>query len=363
MNIYEIACSFLGYRYLNNIKLLNDMFGGLEYIFKQKKESLNKIPGIDIKFINKLTNKTLLERAEKEQIYLLKNNIKTVFYTDNFFPQRLLNCNDHPILLYYKGTENFNNKKIISIVGTRDSTKYGEDSCNKIISELKHHNLVVISGLAFGIDIAAHKSALANNLVTFGILGHGLDKTYPTTHVKYLPEIIEKGGIVTEFHTKIKPERYHFPQRNRIIAGMCDALIVIEAKKHGGAIITANIANSYNKDVFALPGNIDSLMSEGTNNLIKTNKAVLINSAKDIEYILGWTEEPKANNGIQQQILFELSEDEKIFIEIIKSSESVSIDEISIRTNMQMSKVSAILLDMEFKGIIKSLPGKRYKIL
>jgi len=363
LHTFDIALSLIkGIGHIR-AKSLIAYCGSAEAIFNEKKQKLIKIPDIGAycsKFIME-QKKTVLESAEKEMEFIKKHNITPLCFYENDYPKRLKYCDDSPIIIYFKGKCNLNNSKVISIVGTRNATDYGKEFCSRFITELAAHNMLIVSGLAYGIDITAHKEAINNNISTVAILGHGLDKIYPYVHRSVALKMIENGGLLTEFITGTKPDRENFPMRNRIIAGLSDAVIVVEARETGGALITAEIANSYNRDVFALPGRISDECSVGCNRLIKTNKAALIQSAKDLEYIMGWEIINNANP-VQKKLFVELTDEEEKIVTLLKSNEERSIDIIAIQSEMSMSKVSAILLNLEFKGIVKCLPGKIYRL-
>lgn len=333
--------------------------GGAEAVFKEKKSSLEKIPGIGEAYATSVFNHTVFNRAEEEIKFIEKNNIIPLFYLDSNYPKRLTHCEDSPVMLYYKGNADLNAKKVISIVGTREATEYGKKLCEKLIADLAVHNVLIVSGLAYGIDIHAHKAALDNSLPTVCTLAHGLDRIYPAVHQSTAQKMLEQGGWLTDFTSNTTPDRENFPRRNRIVAGISDATIVIESKKSGGSLITADIANSYSRDVFAFPGKIDDVCSEGCNNLIKQNKAALIQSAADIVYILGW-EQTKTKKVIQKQLFTELSAEEELLVNALKGKGSVTIDDLCFASKLPMSKVSALLLTLEFSGVVKSFPGKAY---
>jgi DNA processing protein len=304
----------------------------------------------------------LMQRAEKEIRFLEKYKIIPIFYLDKAYPERLKHCIDSPVMMYYKGTADLNAHRIVSIVGTRRATTYGKECCQSMVMDLSGYKILIISGLAYGIDSCSHKSALDNGLMTVGILAHGLDIIYPAINRSLAERMLDQGGLLTEFMSETQPDRENFPKRNRIIAGMSDAVVVIEAGKKGGALITAGIANSYNRDVFAVPGRIYDPLSEGCNHLIKTNQAALIQSAADIIYIMGWQDQNK-NMAISQPTLFhELSNDEERIVKMLELHGESSIDLLCINTELTMSKVSAVLLDLEFKGIVKCLPGKMFRL-
>ena len=263
--------------------------------------------------------------------------------------------------MYYKGNADLNNSKIVSVVGTRTPSEYGKHMTEKLIKDLSHSGVLVVSGLAYGIDVLAHKESLSNNLDTVGVLAHGLDRLYPAAHTNYAKKMVQQGGLLTEFMSQTNPDRENFPKRNRIVAGMCDALIVVESKRQGGSLITATIANAYNKDVFAFPGRADELLSEGCNGLIKSNKASLIESAEDLFYIMNWNEEKKQPKS-QIQLFTNLSDEEQFIIDCFKDKSQLHIDEICAFTQLPISKTSSHLLTLEFSNLVKSLPGKMFQL-
>jgi DNA processing protein len=335
--------------------------GGVEAIFKDRKKALIKIPGIRMSTAEAITNKEVLSSAQNELEFVEKKGINCLFFLDDGYPKRLKHCEDAPMMLYYKGNADLNKQKIVSIVGTRQSTAYGERVTEELIDGLAVHDPLIVSGMAYGIDICAHKRSLHHQLETVGVLAHGLDRIYPSAHKSIADKMMDAGGLITEFMSGTNPDRENFPERNRIIAGMADAIIVVEAGIKGGALITANIANSYNRDVFAVPGRTDAEFSLGCNYLIKTNKAALIESAKDIEYLMGWEMKPAITN-TQKQLFTDLTDEEELLVNIIRDKESIAIDDLCLIAELAMSKTSALLLNLEFSGIVKSLPGKIYKL-
>lgn len=335
--------------------------GSVDGIFKETAGRLQKIPNIGPKLVsNIINNKKYFSKAEKEIEFIIKNNINVRFFLDNNYPLRLKNCPDAPMILYIKGDVDFNYNKVISIVGTRNATEIGIENCKNLVKNLKSHNPIIVSGLAYGIDICAHNAALENGLDTIAVLGHGLDNLYPSIHKPIANKIINNGALVSDFSSETKFLKTNFVRRNRIIAGLSDATIVIESAMKGGALITADIANSYNRDVFAFPGRITDKYSVGCNKLIKSNKAALIESVSDIEYIMGWKHNA-INNNIQKKLFVELTDDEKKILSVINDNDLITIDIICLKVNMPSSKVSPILLNLEFQGLVKSLPGKAYK--
>ena len=337
--------------------------GSAEQIFKTNKAQLEKIPGIGFVLSKSIAqSKDVLNRAEKEVLFIQKNKIQPLFFTDTKYPQRLKNCYDSPVMLYYKGNADLNAQKIVSVVGTRTPSPYGKLMTEKLIQDLKASGILITSGLAYGIDITAHKMALENDLQTVGVLAHGLDRVYPSVHTHYAEKMVEQGGLLTEFMSETIPDRENFPKRNRIVAGMCDALIVVESKKEGGSLITATIANAYNKDVFAFPGRAGEALSEGCNGLIKSTKANLIESVADLFYIMNWNQDVKRKKTTQIPLLLNLSSDEQIMVNVFENKTQLHIDEICHATQFPISKTSSCLLQLEFSNVIKSLPGKMYEL-
>ena len=338
--------------------------GSSEQVFKEKKQVLEKIPGIGAVNANKIIQKktAALTIAEKELLFVEQQNITPLFYLEDNYPKRLLHCEDGPILLYSRGEVNYNIPKVVSIVGTRKATEYGKDFCNKVVEGLAPHQPLIVSGLAYGIDICAHKAAIKNNVSTVGVLAHGLDRLYPSQHASVAKQMLENGGLLSDYKSRTNPDRENFPKRNRIVAGLSDLTIVIESSKKGGSLITAYIANDYNRDVFALPGRLNDSQSEGCNDLIKTNKAALIQSVNDVEYIMGW--EAKENSkAIQKQMFVELSAEQQLITNILSKQDKTGIDEVSLQAKLPMSKTASLLLELEFDGVVKSLPGKSYQLV
>ncbi len=343
--------------------------GSAEAVFKEKKSRFLKIPGIAAKtadlLLNEINNKALLKRAEEEIEFIENNKITPLFYTDEAYPQRLKYCSDGPTLLYFKGDTNLNAERVISVVGTRTPTAYGKQVVEDFIAELKGSGILVLSGLAYGIDVMAHKAALESGLDTVGILAHGLDRVYPSLNEPVANKMLKQGGLLTEFMNGTIPDKENFPKRNRIVAGMCDALIVVESKMKGGSLITAEIANSYNKDVFAFPGRNNDEFSSGCNGFIKRNKAILIESAADLLYVMVWddTKNPdKKNKKSQLPLLIDLNEKEQSIVDSLKDKTGVHIDEICTVAQLSMSEAAGLLLQLEFSNIVKSLPGKIYSL-
>ncbi len=336
--------------------------GGVEAVFRQKRDALEKIPGIGGKLVSSILSQNVLHRAEEEIKFIEHNNITPLFYLDKAYPELLKHCIDSPLMLYYQGSTSLNVRRIISIVGTRKATDYGRSVCEKIIRGLAEYNVLIVSGLAYGIDTCAHRTALDHQLKTIGVLGHGLDRIYPYTNRGLASKMLDQGGLLTEFMSNTMPDRENFPKRNRIIAGIADATLVIEAAKTGGALITASIANSYNRDVFAVPGRVGDTWSEGCNIYIKENKAALVQDAIDIALVLGWEKKSDKQPSIQRELFIELSPEEEKIVSIMRTNGNLGIDDITIKSEMPASKVAAALLSLEFQGLVRAMPGKVFKL-
>ena len=344
-----------------NAKKLIAYTGGVDSIFKEREATLLKIPGIGPVLAKSITNNRLFKRAEEELEFIQKHKIQTLFYLDENYPRRLKNIEDSPILMYYKGNTDLNCSKIVGIVGTRKNTEYGKEMTEQIVNHYKGTDTLILSGMAYGIDVAAHKAALINQIPTVGVLAHGLDRIYPSSHRSVAEKMISNGGLLCDFMSGTIPDRENFPKRNRIVAGLSDALIVVEAAITGGALITAEIANSYNKDVFAVPGRVRDEFSEGCNRLIFANKASLITSGADVDYFMGW-EESAVNKNTQTQLFINLNDEEQKIVSLLKEINESTIDVISIKAGMPMSKTASTLITLELNGVVKGLPGKRYKL-
>jgi DNA processing protein len=346
-----------------NARKLVSHFGSVEAIFHEPYRDLIKITGIGSGLAKYISDRSYLDTAEKEIEYLSKNNIRTFFYLDNDYPFRLRQCDDSPVVFFFMGKSDLNASKILSVVGTRNATLRGRELCEKIIGDLasSHPDLIIVSGLAYGIDITSHKAALSNNLQTIGVLGHGFKTTYPSIHAPTAKAMISNGGLLTDFISDALPERNNFLKRNRIIAGLADATLVVESGIKGGALITADIANSYNRDVLAVPGRPDDQWSTGCNNLIKNNKAALIESADDIEFFLNWKPE-KARPPVQRTLFSDLDDTERMVYELLMKEGEMTIDAICRLVSIPVYKLSSLLLQMEFKGVLKCYPGNLYRL-
>ncbi len=361
--LYKIAVGKIPGMGCKRAKKILAAIGGAEALFKEKMATLLKVEGIGEAMAKKMKNSKALELAERELNFIEKYKIKALYYLDKAYPNRLKHCEDSPIVLFVKGNVDFDMPKAISIVGTRNATAYGKNHCEQLVKDLRerNHDALIISGLAYGIDVAAHKAALKYNLPTVAVLGHSLETIYPAAHRATAKKIIDQGALVSEFFTSDPIEPGNFVRRNRIIAGLADATIVVESAHKGGALITADIANSYNRDVFAVPGRTGDEYSKGCNWLIKTHKAALIEGVADLEYILNWESPDRKKKAVQRQLFIELSDMEKQLFDLIQEESEIAIDSICYRVQMPVSKVSPLLLSLEFNGLVRCLPGKVYE--
>ncbi len=362
--LYQLALTQVPHIGCVHAKILAEQFGSAEQIFKAKKSMLEKMDGIGTVRANSIKHFTTFNEQEEEIKFIEKYKIKPLFLSDEDYPKRLLHCYDPPTLLFYRGTANLNSSKIISIIGTRSNTEYGKMMVEKILEELSPHQPLVVSGLAYGVDTIAHKYSVKQNLSTVAVLAHGLDKIYPAQHTALAKEmIVSNGGLLTEFRKETKPDKHNFPTRNRIVAGMCDATIVIETGIKGGSMITANLANNYNRDVFAVPGKTTDAKSDGCNYLIQSNKAVLIRNGEDVIEQMGWQPKQKETKAKQRELFIQLNEDEKVIVKLLQQKDSVSIDEINLSCSLNSSSIAAALLTLELQGAVQSLPGKLYALI
>jgi len=342
---------------------LIDHCGSPRLVLEEKAHILEKICGVGPGITKKLKSANIFEEAELEMAFIEANNIETISYFDQDYPQRLKHCYDAPLVLFKKGNFDISNQRIISIVGTRLMTNYGRQFLKQFLEEIKNYDPIIVSGMAYGVDICAHQEALNNNLTTIGILAHGLDRIYPKPHYKIALNMEDYGGFYSEFWSGTNPERENFVKRNRIVAGISEATVVVESARKGGSLITADLANSYHRDVFAVPGRIDDLYSEGCNMLIKSNKASLISSVKDLEYILGWKTDKKKIKTVQKKLFVDLEVTEQLVFDKLNAQEKQVLDLLALECELSIQKTVSILLQLELKGLVRSLVGKWYQAL
>ncbi|KAA6323054.1 hypothetical protein EZS27_027470 [termite gut metagenome] len=334
-------------------------------IFKDKEELFRLIPEIPASIKSALNDPDVVTRAEKEYEFILKNNIRCLTIKDEAYLVRLRECEDAPVVLFYKGAVDLNVPRIISMVGTRNATDYGIRICNHFLEELQPlcPNVLVISGLAYGIDIHTHRAAIANQLPTVGILAHGLDRIYPSVHRKTAVDMLECGGLLTEFLTETTPDKYNFVSRNRIVAGISDATIVVESAKKGGSLITAEIAGNYQRECFAFPGRITDEYSQGCNSLIHDNKATLIQSAEEFVQAMGWNVPSQKTKSVQRKLFPDLSDDEQRIVSLLDKHGDMQINQLVVTSDISIQKMNALLFELEMKGVLRALAGGMYRLL
>jgi DNA processing protein len=343
-------------------KKLLTHFGTAENVLNAKTSQLAGIDGVGAVLLKNLKDKAVYEKAKQELNFIQNHNIDVLHFQDEKYPERLKHCIDGPVLLFTSGNINLSNRKIISIVGTRQITSYGTEFCRKFIEDLAPLDPIIVSGFAYGVDIVAHQLAMDHNLQTIGVVAHGLNQIYPKPHKKYVAKMEQNGGFMTEFWSTTNPDKENFVRRNRIVAGMTEATIVIESADRGGSLITANMANDYNRDVFAVPGRVTDKYSQGCNNLIKTQKANVLTSAADLIYILNWDIKKEAKP-IQKQLFVTLDDDEqKVYDYLLKTGKEL-MDIIALHCDFPIYRISGLLLNMELKGVIRPLPGKMFEAI
>ncbi len=361
--LYEVALTLVpGIGDVNGKKLVA-YCGGAEAVFREKKKSLSKIPGIGEKTVDSILSQDVLSRAERELDFADKHGMRILYYLNSDYPRRLQHCYDSPMVLYCSGYTDLNVAKIIGVVGTRNVTDYGKLMTDKVISDLVADEVLVVSGLAYGVDTCAHYASVKYGLKTAAVLAHGLHTIYPPVNRNLARKILDEGGcLLTEQISGTEPDRENFPKRNRIVAGMIDCLIVVESAAKGGALITAEIANTYDRDVFAFPGKIGDVYSEGCNKLIKENKANIMTDVEDLRYIMRWNEDKKVV-AKQMRMFRDFSEDEQKVMDVFGNDSVIYLDKIITETTLSPTKIASILLSLEFDGVLAALPGKRYQKL
>ncbi len=344
-----------------SIKNLVGYCGSVGEIFKANKSRLMDVPGIGPKMAKEIIAKNYISKAEKEFKFVEKNGIEVLFFLDKTYPIRLTECKDGPALLYSKGNFIANQNKVLAVIGTRKATSYSRDIISSIIEELASLDVLIVSGLAYGVDILAHRSAIENNLATLGICGHGLDKIYPAVHRKTANRMLENGGLLTEFASEGRTDKENFPRRNRIIAGISDATLVVETGLSGGSMITAYQAHSYQRTLMAVPGRAIDKFSSGCNLLIKTEVAHMVENGMDVKKVLGWDDEKP--NTIQRKLFLDLSADEMHIMDLFEENQELNIDELKHKSELNFSITAMALLSLELKGILKPIPGNKIRLL
>lgn len=368
--LYAVALTRINYFNVATSLQLYRKLGSATNIMEHRHDIRAVLPDATPRLIKALKDiSDAMRRAEKELEFDESHRIKPLVFNDDDYPQRLRECEDAPLVVYYRGTADLNKQRIISVVGTRHCTVYGQEIISKFISQLKElcPDVLVVSGLAYGVDIQAHRNALKNGFETVGVLAHGLDYLYPTAHRDTAAEMLKQGGLLTEFMTSTNADKINFVRRNRIIAGTADATIVVESAAHGGGLITADIANSYGREVFAFPGNIGMPYSEGCNNLIRDNKAALITSAEDFVKTMGWEQDAKLKKarekGIERQMFPELTDDETRIVNTLQHTNDLQANIISVKCGLPISTVASTLFNLELKGIVRLYAGGVYHLI
>jgi hypothetical protein len=364
-----IALTRVNYFNLAGLAQLYRQLGSATAVIEHRNDLREVLPDASPRLQEAMRNiETHLKVADAEMEYNLRNGIRALSLADDDYPQRLKNCDDAPLVLFYKGTANLNRARVINIVGTRHCTAYGQDLIRRFVSELKSlcPEVLIVSGLAYGVDINAHRQALANRLDTVGVLAHGLDYLYPTRHKQTADEMLTQGGLLTEFLTNTNADKLNFVRRNRIVAGISDACVLVESAAHGGGLITTSIARDYNRDVFAFPGPVGAPYSEGCNNLIRDHKAQLVSSAADFVHALGWETDLKrmqvTRQGIERQLFPQLSNEEQAVVQALEKQNDQAINQLSLTANIPISRLTVLLFQLEMKGILKLLAGGCYHL-
>lgn len=362
--LHQVALTLLPQVGAITAKTLVSYCGSAEGVFRASRRELLKIPGIGPGIATSIGMSSALAKAEEELRFLEQYGVQAIFYTDERYPARLRQNPDCPALLYFKGSDVslLSARRIVAVVGTRQPTEYGRAVCEELVEGLRAYDAVVVSGLAFGIDVTAHRKATALGMPNIAVLGHGLGKVYPAEHRSIALKLTENGGLLSEYTHHTGPDREHFPMRNRIIAGLCDALLVVETANSGGSMITAELAGQYERDIFAVPGRLRDPKSAGCNRLIRTNRAKLIESAADFADALGWSENGR-ERAVQHQLFLDLTPAETRLVEVIRARPLIPIDELAEASNCTPGELAALLLGLEFKGMVRTLPGKRYEMV
>ncbi|ULQ56775.1 DNA-processing protein DprA [Flavihumibacter rivuli] len=362
--LYQVALTMAPHIGNVQAKILVQQFGSASAIFKVSIHQLEKVEGMGATRARAIKRFHDWDTAAAQVARLKASSLRTLFLSDEDYPRRLLNCYDPPTLLYYEGEASLNQSHHLGIIGTRHHSEYGRQAAEKLVADLQSLQVSIISGMAYGIDGVAHRAALKNGMTTIGVLAHGLDTIYPPEHAGLAREITRnKGALVTEFPPQTLPDKHHFPIRNRIVAGLCDAIVVVETGIKGGSMITAELANGYNRDVFAYPGRATDPKSSGCNQLIRQNKAILLNNASELLEWLGWNESPKSATNPQRPLFPELNPTEQRLVDLLTEKPDAHIDTLSMMAGIPQSAMAAALLSLEMNNIIMSLPGKRYRLL
>lgn len=358
---YQIALTQLyGFGPIKTKQLLQSLENE-EAVFQLSYEELSKISGFSIHSLKRMNRENALQKAERIIADLQRNEINHVFYTSPQYPRRLKQCEDAPLVIYYKGNMDMNNTRFVAVVGTRNASDYGKRICSELIQHFAGTNIVVVSGMAYGIDIIIHQLCLQYGIETIGIMAHGLEIIYPQLHRSTAGKMLINGGLISEYPPYTKPDRENFPMRNRIVAGMCDATIVVESKIKGGSLITADLANDYSRDVFAYPGNVFDENSEGCNMLIAANKAHLVRNGSDFLKKMGWDSTIK--NPVQRSIFPSLTTEEQRIVQLLEKSGQMNIDSMAMQLEYPSSRLNVLLFQLEMNGLVASVPGNKCQLV
>ncbi len=365
--LYAMALTKVRHLSLSNVHSLYAALGSAEAVFAHRHDIREVMPEASDRLVNALKDTDeALKRAETEMEFLQKKNVRCLSMNDSAYPLRLRDCPDSPVVLYYCGSADLNAVRVVNIIGTRHCTEYGRDICHHFLTDLQRYypDVLVVSGLAYGVDINAHRTALDCGMPTVGVVAHGLDRIYPSAHRSTAAQMVAQGGLLTEYMSGTNPDKGNFVRRNRIVAGMCDATIVVESASKGGALITAELAEGYHRDVFAFPGRVYDKYSEGCNNLIKANRAVLIQTAEDFINAMNWQNPFDKTKTPTQPLLFpELSEEETLVIKSLENVDDKQVNQIVLETGLSFGRISSILFDLELKGVVRALGGGRYRLV
>ena len=359
--LYPIALTLIPGIGSVQARQLLEHFGNAAAVFKAKRKQLEPLDGIGETRAQQILQFDGFKEAEAELAFMQKHHIQPLFLTDAAYPQRLLRCYDAPIMLYYRGNANLNNSRIISIIGTRTNSDYGRQATEQIISDLQAHNVIVVSGLAFGIDAIAHKTCIQQQIPTVGVMAHGFHTIYPAQHKSMAKDMLLQGGLLTEFVSGTKADKHNFPRRNRIVAGMADATIVIETAAKGGSMITAELAHNYNRDLFALPGRITDIKSSGCLKLVQQGKARLFTGTDELLQTMNWHDKKKTPKK-QRELFVTLSAEEQTIVQLLQQKDSMHIDELFLQSGLSSSTVAGAILNLELQNLITGLPGKLYRL-
>ncbi|RYY66403.1 MAG: DNA-protecting protein DprA [Chitinophagaceae bacterium] len=360
--LYQLALTQVPHIGDVHARILLQHFGSAPAVFAAKTSALERLEGIGTIRAQAIRQFRGFDALQPELRFIERYGLRTLFLTDATYPQRLLHCYDPPALLFGKGDFDPNRGRFVAIVGTRNASDYGRQWTERFVKELSGQDVTIVSGLAYGIDACAHKAALKHGLPTIGVVAHGLGKIYPPEHTALARDMVRAGGgLLTEFFSDTKPDKHHFPLRNRIVAGLCDATVVVETAPKGGSMITARLADSYNRDVFAVPGRVGDKGSGGGHLLIRSQKAQLLSEAAELVEAMGWSERQPASPA-QKQLFIELSAEEQLIVRLLEEKAAVHIDELNLRSGLSSGQVASLLLHLELKGAIAPLPGKMYQL-